>query len=148
MRDSASGRSRGFGFLTFRDPKCVNTVMVKEHHLDGKIIDPKRAIPRDEQERTSKIFVGGIPPNTTNESFRATFLQFGNILDHNLMFDKETGKPRGFGFITFETEDAGRKALNSDGAVWLDGKTVSFPLRYEGCLQRSLLTCVSMCASC
>ena len=38
MRDSASGRSRGFGFLTFKDPKCVNTVMVKEHHLDGKIV--------------------------------------------------------------------------------------------------------------
>lgn len=38
MRDSASGRSRGFGFLTFRDPRTVNTVMVKEHYLDGKIV--------------------------------------------------------------------------------------------------------------
>jgi RNA-binding protein Musashi len=38
MRDSATGRSRGFGFLTFKDPKCVNTVMVKEHYLDGKIV--------------------------------------------------------------------------------------------------------------
>jgi RNA-binding protein Musashi len=38
MRDGASGRSRGFGFLTFKDPKVVNTVMVKEHYLDGKIV--------------------------------------------------------------------------------------------------------------
>jgi len=38
MRDSATGRSRGFGFLTFKDPKCVNIVMVKEHFLDGKIV--------------------------------------------------------------------------------------------------------------
>ena len=38
MRDSATGRSRGFGFLTFRDPKNVNTVMVKEHQLYGKIV--------------------------------------------------------------------------------------------------------------
>lgn len=38
MRDSTTGRSRGFGFLTFRDPKTVNTVMVKEHYLDGKIV--------------------------------------------------------------------------------------------------------------
>lgn len=38
MRDGASGRSRGFGFLTFKDPKVVNTVMVKEHFLDGKIV--------------------------------------------------------------------------------------------------------------
>jgi len=44
MRDSASGRSRGFGFLTFKDPKCVNIVMVKEHYLDGKIVSNDRII--------------------------------------------------------------------------------------------------------
>jgi RNA-binding protein Musashi len=38
MRDSSSGRSRGFGFLTFKDAKTVNIVMVKEHFLDGKIV--------------------------------------------------------------------------------------------------------------
>jgi RNA-binding protein Musashi len=40
MRESQTGRSRGFGFLTFKDPKCVNAVMVKEHVLDGKIVLP------------------------------------------------------------------------------------------------------------
>ncbi|KAK5122983.1 hypothetical protein LTR85_003549 [Meristemomyces frigidus] len=67
-----------FGFLTFRDPKVVNTVFAKEHTLDGKLvhvetpyiqsekpnkrtqIDPKLAIPHDEQERTAKISVGGV----------------------------------------------------------------------------------------
>ena len=44
MRDGASGRSRGFGFLTFRDPKTVNVVMVKEHYLDGKIVSTKKRI--------------------------------------------------------------------------------------------------------
>lgn len=38
MRDGASGRSRGFGFLTFKDARTVNVVMVKEHYLDGKIV--------------------------------------------------------------------------------------------------------------
>jgi RNA-binding protein Musashi len=47
MRDSATGRSRGFGFLTFRDPKTVNTVMVKEHYLDGKIVRVSPFIPPD-----------------------------------------------------------------------------------------------------
>jgi RNA-binding protein Musashi len=50
MRDSATGRSRGFGFLTFKDPKTVNTVMVKEHFLDGKIV---RATQRDGSMKTS-----------------------------------------------------------------------------------------------
>lgn len=42
MRDSSTGRSRGFGFLTFKDAKTVNIVMVKEHFLDGKIVSRLR----------------------------------------------------------------------------------------------------------
>lgn len=38
MRDPSTQRSRGFAFLTFDDPKAVNSVMVKEHFLDGKIV--------------------------------------------------------------------------------------------------------------
>lgn len=53
MRDSATGRSRGFGFLTFRDAKTVNTVMVKEHYLDGKIV---RATPQLGQLDIVKCF--------------------------------------------------------------------------------------------
>ncbi|KAK2740257.1 hypothetical protein FQN55_008983 [Onygenales sp. PD_40] len=106
MRDGATGRSRGFGFLTFRDPKTVNTVMVKEHYLDGKIIDPKRAIPRDEQERTSKIFVGGVSQEATEQDFKQFFMQFGRVVDATLMIDKDTGRPRGFGFVTFDSEAA------------------------------------------
>ncbi|EGX96432.1 RNA recognition protein, RNP-1 [Cordyceps militaris CM01] len=104
MRDSNTGRSRGFGFLTFKDAKTVNIVMVKEHYLDGKIIDPKRAIPRDEQEKTSKIFVGGVSQDTTDQEFREFFAQFGRVIDATLMMDKDTGRPRGFGFVTFESE--------------------------------------------
>src|SRR5436305_10364920 len=141
MRDGATGRSRGFGFLTFRDAKTVNTVMVKEQYLDGKIvrtslfkfspaaqavlgilsqrprrrtgslrrdpkIDPKRAIPRDEQERTSKIFVGGVSQEATEQDFKEYFQQFGRVVDATLMMDKDTGRPRGFGFVTFDSEAA------------------------------------------
>ncbi|CAG7947363.1 unnamed protein product [Penicillium nalgiovense] len=53
MRDSATGRSRGFGFLTFRDAKTVNTVMVKEHYLDGKIV---RTISQLEQLGKDELF--------------------------------------------------------------------------------------------
>lgn len=128
MRDGATGRSRGFGFLTFKDPKVVNTVMVKEHYLDGKIvstissleiiaivnliqIDPKRAIPREEQERTAKIFVGGVSPDATEEIFRDFFSQFGRVVDATLMMDKDTMRPRGFGFVTFDGDAAVERTL-------------------------------------
>ncbi|RPA82389.1 RNA-binding domain-containing protein [Ascobolus immersus RN42] len=112
MRDGPTGRSRGFGFLTFKDPQTVNVVMDQEHFLDGKIIDPKRAIPRDEQEKTSKIFVGGISQECTESDFKEYFQQFGRVLDSTLMIDKDTGRPRGFGFVTFDNEQAVENALN------------------------------------
>ena len=147
MRDGATGRSRGFGFLTFKDAKTVNTVMVKEHFLDGKIvrvtrfdvspdgqkclgtqskraprrqqkgsprmqIDPKRAIPRDEQEKTSKIFVGGVSQDATEADFTSFFAQFGRVVDATLMMDKDTGRPRGFGFVTFDSEAAVERCLD------------------------------------
>ncbi|CAG8507578.1 4249_t:CDS:2 [Ambispora gerdemannii] len=114
MRDPNTGRSRGFGFLTFVDPSVVNTVLVKEHQLDGKIIDPKRAIPREEQEKTEKIFVGGIAPEVTEEEFKEFFTQFGNVIDATLMVDRETGRPRGFGFITFDSSEPVEKAMARD----------------------------------
>ncbi|KAF2746851.1 RNA-binding domain-containing protein [Sporormia fimetaria CBS 119925] len=117
MRDSATGRSRGFGFLTFKDARCVNTVMVKEHYLDGKIIDPKRAIPREEQERTSKIFVGGVSQEATEEDFKNFFKQFGRVVDATLMMDKDTGRPRGFGFVTFDGDAAVDATLQQPLAI-------------------------------
>ncbi|KAH7357923.1 heterogeneous nuclear ribonucleoprotein HRP1 [Plectosphaerella cucumerina] len=122
MRDNNTGRSRGFGFLTFKDAKTVNIVMVKEHFLDGKIIDPKRAIPRDEQEKTSKIFVGGVSQETTDQEFKDYFAQFGRVVDATLMMDKDTGRPRGFGFVTFENEDGVEACLRTN--LEIHGKAI------------------------
>ncbi|KAI8807506.1 hypothetical protein BJ742DRAFT_308585 [Cladochytrium replicatum] len=46
MTDSATKRSRGFGFVTFSDPAVVDSILSRTHVLDGKTIDPKRAIPK------------------------------------------------------------------------------------------------------
>ncbi|KAJ3551298.1 hypothetical protein NM688_g4784 [Phlebia brevispora] len=101
MRDSA-GRSRCFAFLTFEDPQSVNAVMVREHFLDGKIIDPKRAIPRQEHQRATKLFIGGLAGSVTSESMREFFSQFGKVVDATVMLDRETGRSKGFGFVSFE----------------------------------------------
>ncbi|KAH8921798.1 hypothetical protein BT69DRAFT_1188208, partial [Atractiella rhizophila] len=101
MRDP-SGRSRGFAFLTFEDPNAVNTVMVREHYLDGKIIDPKRAIPRPDQPKTEKLFVRNIHSSVTTQQFKSYWHSFGTVLDSTLMIDKDTRQHRGFGFVNFE----------------------------------------------
>src|SRR5579862_2250922 len=87
-------------------------------------IDPKRAIPRDEQDRTSKIFVGGIGQDVIEEEFKEYFEQFGTVLDATLMMDKETGRPRGFGFVTFDDDSAVENCM-SHGPLAIKGKMVS-----------------------
>ncbi|KAI4527131.1 RNA-binding domain-containing protein [Schizophyllum commune Loenen D] len=121
MRDAA-GRSRCFAFLTFEDPASVNAVMVKEHKLDGKIIDPKRAIPRQEHQRATKLFIGGLPGSVTSESMRAFFSQFGKVIDSTVMLDRETGRSKGFGFISFEDTDV--QPFLGFGNLAIDGKLV------------------------
>ncbi|KAF8005472.1 hypothetical protein HF325_000929 [Metschnikowia pulcherrima] len=106
MKDSNTGRSRGFGFLTFKDPRAVDEVIKKDHILDGKLIDPKRAIAREEQDKVGKIFVGGIDPLVNEKDFNDFFSQFGRIIDAQLMIDKDTGRSRGFGFITYDSPEA------------------------------------------
>jgi RNA-binding protein Musashi len=141
MRD-ASGRSRGFAFLTFEDPAAVNAVMVREHYLDGKIvsllpvstamlcrpifvqIDPKRAIPRQEHNRTQKVFVGGLAPSVTNESMRHFFNQFGKVIDATVMIDRDSSRSKGFGFVTFD-EKSDVERLIGMGGLDIEGKVVS-----------------------
>ncbi|XP_026052645.1 heterogeneous nuclear ribonucleoprotein A/B-like [Carassius auratus] len=109
--DSNTGRSRGFGFILFKDAESVDKVLEqKEHRLDGRQIDPKRAM-AIKKELVKKIFVGGLNPETTEEKVREYFGAFGEIETIELPMDTKTNKRRGFVFITFKEESAIKQIL-------------------------------------
>jgi RNA-binding protein Musashi len=65
--------------------------------------------------------------SATSESFKAFFAQFGPLMDSTLMLDRETGRPRGYGFVTYENDATVENLLRMDSIV-MDGKMVSFSL--------------------
>jgi len=123
MKDN-NGCSRGFGFITYENPEVLDKVLEINHILDGKTIDPKRAIPRDRQDKTEKIFVGGIHPDVTEAEFKAAFDSFGKVIDATLITAKDTGKSRCFGFITYEDGRGVEVAYANRHNIVLNGKKV------------------------
>ncbi|KAM7498412.1 hypothetical protein LguiA_022826 [Lonicera macranthoides] len=127
MKDRTTGRARGFGFVVFADPAVAEKVIKEKHNIDGRMVEAKKAVPRDDQStmsrnsssiqgspgqaRTRKIFVGGLASTVTENDFKSYFEQFGTITDVVVMYDHNTQRPRGFGFITYDSEDAVDKVL-------------------------------------
>ncbi|TRY97484.1 hypothetical protein DNTS_008215, partial [Danionella cerebrum] len=113
MKDKSTNQSRGFGFVKFKDPNCVRTVLdTKPHNLDGRNIDPKPCTPRGMQpektrtkdgwkgsksdsNKSKKIFVGGIPHNCGEAELRDYFNRFGAVTEVVMIYDAEKQRPRG-----------------------------------------------------
>jgi len=118
MKDRSTGRSRGFGFVIFSDSAVAERVVQLKHTIDGRTVEAKKAVPKDDQQsltrtssgdygpvlqtKTKKVFVGGLASTITEKDFREYFEQFGTIVDGVVIYDPNTQRPRGFGFITYD----------------------------------------------
>jgi cold-inducible RNA-binding protein len=73
----------------------------------------------------SKLYVGNMSFNTNEEALRAAFSQFGTLTDVYIANDRETGRPRGFAFVTFSTADEAKVAIEKMNGVDLDGRQLT-----------------------
>jgi RNA-binding protein Musashi len=114
LKDPISAISRGFGFVTFLEPRTLDRVLKQNHIIDHKMIQTKRVIPRAEEDRVEKIYVGGIPLGVDNEELKDFFVKFGEVLDAYIMFDPSTKQSQGWGFVTFNEFSGVEAVLDSN----------------------------------
>ena len=73
---------------------------------------------------SKKLFVGGLSWNTTDDALRQAFERFGEVAEAKVITDRDTGRSRGFGFVTFANPaeaDAAKASLNGSN---LDGRAI------------------------
>ena len=73
---------------------------------------------------SKKLFVGGLSWSTTQESLLRAFESYGEITEAKVITDRDTGKSRGFGFVTFVADDVAEKAMAEMNGKDLDGRAI------------------------
>ncbi len=71
-----------------------------------------------------KLFVGGLSWDTTDDGLRQAFQSYGEITEAKVITDRETGRSRGFGFVTFTEGEDAKTAISKLDGTSLDGKTI------------------------
>jgi cold-inducible RNA-binding protein len=74
---------------------------------------------------SKKLFVGSLSWNTNDEGLRQAFEKYGEVTDAKVIQDRETGRSRGFGFVTFADDNAATEAINAMNGSVLDGRTIN-----------------------
>jgi RNA recognition motif-containing protein len=72
----------------------------------------------------TKLYVGNLNYQTQEEDLRSLFEQYGEVASANIVFDRDTGRSRGFGFVEFTDEQAARSAESALNGAELDGRTL------------------------
>jgi len=129
-RDPRTNKSRGYGFVHFENDADVEKALkLSGLELGGNIIEVQQYLRKTErataETRFTNIYVKSLPASVdTNDKFVELFSQFGAITKSALMFDNETGKSKGFGFINFEKHEDAQRAIDEMHEKEVDGQRI------------------------
>ena len=74
---------------------------------------------------STKLFVGNLSFNTTENTLQEAFSAHGTVVEANLMMDRMTGRSRGFAFVTFGTPEEAQRAIEAMNGAQLDGRALT-----------------------
>ncbi|MED6123131.1 hypothetical protein PIB30_046390 [Stylosanthes scabra] len=135
LYDRDTGKSRGFAFVTM---SCIEDCNAVIENLDGKDFlgrtlrvnfadKPKPKEPLY-PETEYKLFVGNLSWTVTSESLTEAFQEYGNVVGARVLYDGETGRSRGYGFVCFSTKAEMEAALTSLNDMELEGRAMRVSL--------------------
>ncbi|MCL7050915.1 hypothetical protein MKW94_001280 [Papaver nudicaule] len=135
LYDRNSGRSRGFAFVTMSSIEDANAVI---ENLDGrefggrtlKVNFSDKPKPKEPlyPETDYKLFVGNLNWSVTSESLIQAFQEYGDVVGARVLYDGETGRSRGYGFVCYSSKQEMDAALVSLNGMELEGRALRVSL--------------------
>ncbi|KAG9445626.1 hypothetical protein H6P81_011754 [Aristolochia fimbriata] len=144
--DKLTGRSRGFGFVTM---STVEEVEAAEQQFNGYELEgrPLRVNagppPRRDESRgfrggsgggggggsstlgsSHRVHVGNLPWNVDESALESLFSEQGNVVEARVIYDRDSGRSRGFGFVTYDTADEVNNAISSLDGMEMNGRSI------------------------
>lgn len=142
ITDKGTGKSRGFGFITFKHMDSAQRALKEpSKNIDGRITVCNLASAGGSSGTSSsdqaqrKLYIGGLSYETTSDTLLNIFSQYGEIEEGAIAYDKNTNKSRGFAFVTFKTVDGAKRAME-DSNKTIEGRHVTVKLAAEGQRER------------
>ncbi|KAH8935557.1 hypothetical protein BDL97_17G034800 [Sphagnum fallax] len=143
ITDKGTGKSRGFGFITFKHMDSAQRALREpSKNIDGRITVCNLASSGsssgtsviDQSQR--KLYIGGLSYDTSSDTLLNIFSQYGEIEEGAVAYDKNTNKSRGFAFVTFKTIEGAKRAME-DSNKSIEGRHVIVKLAAEGQRERA-----------
>ncbi|KAL8130336.1 hypothetical protein V2J09_019491 [Rumex salicifolius] len=137
IADKITGKSKGYGFVTFKHVDgAILALKQPSKKIDGRMAVAQLAAagsggPNSDDVAPRKIYVGNIPVQISAERLLDFFSAFGEIEEGPIGFDKQAGKPKGFVFFVYRTEE-GAKASLMEPMKNIDGNPVMCRLAVDG----------------
>ncbi|KAF3438659.1 hypothetical protein FNV43_RR21423 [Rhamnella rubrinervis] len=127
-------QSRGFGFVTMSTVEEAEKAveMFNRYDIEGRLLTVNKAAPRGTRaerpprvfEPAFRIYVGNLPWDVDNARLEQVFSEHGKVVDARVLFDRETGRSRGFGFVTMSNETEMNDAIAALDGESLDGRAI------------------------
>lgn len=129
-----TGQSRGFGFVTMSTIEEADKAveMFNRYDINGRLLTVNKAAPRGarveraprEFEPSFRVYVGNLPWQVDDSRLEQVFSEHGKVVSARVVYDRETGRSRGFGFVTMATQTELDDAIAALDGQSLDGRAI------------------------